>query len=133
MFMSSSYVYYREVTLEDDVLNITTNNGEASTADKILEAHDSKSKSWKSEPNLLDENHKHPAWKMHNHDTKKVEHDKSLCHFYGSFAIRTFINYNKTKVYRSQNEKCVLQTKFANERIIENDTCRFSPNLHHHN
>lgn len=73
--MSSSYVYYREVTLEDDVLNITTNNGEASTADKILEAHDSKSKSWKSEPNLLDENHKHPAWKSKSTNSLNYDGD----------------------------------------------------------
>ena len=75
MFMSSSYVYYREVTLEDDVLNITTNNGEASTADKILDIQDPKSKTWKSEPNLLDKSSKQPAWKTKSTNSLNYDGD----------------------------------------------------------
>ena len=57
--LSSTYVYYREVNLDDDVLNISTIDGKnASMGDKVLDHLDEKfiipTVSSKSEPNLTE-------------------------------------------------------------------------------
>ena len=57
--LSSTYVYYREVNLDDDVLNISTIvGGNASLGDKVLDQLDGKftkqTVSSKSEPNLAE-------------------------------------------------------------------------------
>ena len=57
--LSSTYVYYREITLDNDVLNISTiDGGNASKQDKVLDHFDDKftipTISSKSEPNLTE-------------------------------------------------------------------------------